>query len=144
MRAGELVVPGFRAAGVRCGIKRRGLDLALIASEGPAAAAGVFTRSTVVGAPVELSRARVRRGRARVIVANSGVSNVAMGERGRADAREMTAAAARAVGCAPEEVLVASTGVIGHPLPIERIRADYRARRARCAATASAPRPARS
>ena len=122
MRAGELVVPGFRAAGVRCGIKRRGLDLALIASEGPAAAAGVFTRSTVVGAPVELSRARVRRGRARVIVANSGVSNVAMGERGRADAREMTAAAARAVGCAPEEVLVASTGVIGHPLPIARIR----------------------
>jgi glutamate N-acetyltransferase/amino-acid N-acetyltransferase len=117
-----VVVPGFRAAGVRCGIKRRGLDLALIASDRPAAAAGVFTRSTVVGAPVELSRARVRRGRARVIVANSGVSNVAMGARGRADARAMTAAAARAVGCAPEEVLVASTGVIGHPLPIARIR----------------------
>ena len=93
MRAADLVVPGFRAAGVRCGIKRRGLDLALIASEDPATAAGVFTRSTVVGAPVELSRARVRRGRARVIVANSGVSNVAMGARGRADAREMTAAA---------------------------------------------------
>ncbi|HTY19690.1 MAG TPA: bifunctional glutamate N-acetyltransferase/amino-acid acetyltransferase ArgJ [Myxococcota bacterium] len=116
-------MPGFRAAGVRCGIKRQGLDLALIASDGPAAAAGVFTRSSVVGAPVELSRERVRSGRARVIVANSGVSNVAMGARGRADARAMTAAAARALGCRPEEVLVASTGVIGHPLPIARIRA---------------------
>jgi len=119
----DAIVPGFRAAGVRCGIKKSGPDLALLVSEGPAAAAGVFTRSTVVGAPVELSRARVRRGRARVIVANSGVSNVAMGARGLADARAMSAAAARAVGCAPEDVLVASTGVIGHPLPIARIRA---------------------
>lgn len=115
------VVPGFRAAGIRCGIKRRGLDLMLIASDVPATAAGVFTRSTVVGAPVTLSRARVRRGRARAIVANSGCSNVAMGARGLADARAMTAAAARALGCDPSEVLVASTGVIGQPLPLERI-----------------------
>jgi glutamate N-acetyltransferase/amino-acid N-acetyltransferase len=116
-----LVVPGFRAAGVRCGIKRRGPDLMLIASETPAAAAGVFTRSTVVGAPVTVSRERVRRGRASAIVANSGCSNVAMGARGLADARAMAAAAARAVGCAPADVLVASTGVIGQPLPLERI-----------------------
>jgi glutamate N-acetyltransferase/amino-acid N-acetyltransferase len=115
------IVPGFRAAGVRCGVKARGLDLALIASDGPAAVAGVFTRSSVVGAPVALSRVRVRRGRARAIVANSGVSNVAMGARGLADARAMAACAARALGCPPSEVLVASTGVIGHPLPIERI-----------------------
>ena len=121
--ARSAIVPGFRAAGVRCGIKRRGLDLALIASDGPAAAAGVFTRSSVVGAPVELSRERVRSGRARAIVANSRVSNVAMGARGRVDARAMTAAAARALGCSAAEVLVASTGVIGHPLPIARIRA---------------------
>ena len=117
----QLVVPGFRAAGVRCGIKRRGLDLMLIESEVPAAAAGVFTRSTVVGAPVVVSRQRVRRGRARAIVANSGCSNVAMGARGLADARAMTAAVARALGCAPADVLVASTGVIGQPLPLERI-----------------------
>jgi glutamate N-acetyltransferase/amino-acid N-acetyltransferase len=117
----ESIVPGFRAAGVRCGIKARGPDLMLIASEVPAAAAGVFTRSTVVGAPVTLSRARVRRGRARAIVANSGCSNVAMGARGDADARAMTAAAARALGCSEAEVLVASTGVIGEPLPLARI-----------------------
>jgi len=115
------VVPGFRAAGVRCGIKQRGPDLMLIASDVPAAAAGVFTRSTVVGAPVAVSRERVRRGRACAIVANSGCSNVAMGARGLADARAMTAAAARALGCAPADVLVASTGVIGQPLPMERI-----------------------
>ena len=115
------VVPGFRAAGVRCGIKRRGPDLMLIASDTPAAAAGVFTRSTVVGAPVTVSRARVRRGRALAIVANSGCSNVAMGARGLADARAMTAAAARVLGCAPADVLVASTGVIGEPLPLGRI-----------------------
>jgi len=123
VRSSDLIVPGFRAAGVRCGIKSRGPDLALLVSDVPAAAAGVFTRSSVVGAPVEISRARVRQGRARAIVANSGVSNVAMGARGLADARAMTAAAAQAVGCAPGEVLVASTGVIGHPLPIARIRA---------------------
>lgn len=116
-----IAVPGFRATGVRCGIKKRGLDLMLIASDVPAAAAGVFTRSTVVGAPVTLSRERVRRGRARAIVANSGCSNVAMGVRGLADARAMAAAAARALDCPPGEVLVASTGVIGQPLPLERI-----------------------
>src|SRR5690606_33260289 len=123
MAKADLVVPGFRAAGVRCGIKAHGLDLALIASDGPAAAAGVFTRSTVVGAPVEVSRARVRHGRARAIVANAGVSNVAMGARGLRDARETTALAARALGCRAGEVLVASTGVIGRPLPMDAIRA---------------------
>jgi len=115
-------VPGFRAAGVRCGIKKSGLDLALIAADAPASAAGVFTRSTVVGAPVELSRARVRAGRVSVVAVNSGCSNVAMGERGRRDAEAMAAAAAAALGVPEREVLVASTGVIGEPLPIAKIR----------------------
>ncbi|MHC5033394.1 MAG: bifunctional glutamate N-acetyltransferase/amino-acid acetyltransferase ArgJ [Planctomycetota bacterium] len=115
-------VPGFRAAGVRCGIKPRGLDLALLASDGLASVAGVFTRSTVVGAPVELCRERVRAGRARAVVVNSGVSNVAMGARGRRDARAMAAQAARALGAEPRHVLVASTGVIGAPLPMARLR----------------------
>ena len=123
MKQLEAIVPGFRSAGVRCGIKARGPDLALIASDGPAHAAGVFTQSTVVGAPVSLSRERVRRGVVRAIVANSGCSNVAMGARGMRDARTMTALAARTVGCRPDEVLVASTGVIGHPLPMEKIEA---------------------
>jgi glutamate N-acetyltransferase/amino-acid N-acetyltransferase len=117
------LVPGFRAAGVRCGIKQAGLDLALIASDAPAAAAAVFTRSTVVGAPVTVSREHVRRGRLRAIVANSGCSNVAMGARGIRDARRMASLAAAALGCRAEEVLVASTGVIGEPLPMEKIAA---------------------
>jgi glutamate N-acetyltransferase/amino-acid N-acetyltransferase len=114
-------VPGFRACGVRAGIKSRGRDLALLLSDRPAAVAGVFTRSTVVGAPVELCRQRVRRGRARGVVANSGCSNVAMGARGRRDAAAMTALAGRALGAAPADLLVASTGVIGRPLPMDRI-----------------------
>jgi len=121
------LVPGFRAAGVRCGIKQTGPDLALIASDVPAAGAAVFTRSTVVGAPVSVSREHVRRGRLRAVVANSGCSNVAMGARGIRDAKRMAALAAAALGCAPEEVLVASTGVIGEPLPMQKIEAGVAA-----------------
>jgi len=86
------VVPGFRFSGVHCGIKPGRPDLALIVSDVPASAAGVFTRSTVVGAPVALSRERVRSGRARAVVVNSGVSNVAMGKRGDRDALAMARA----------------------------------------------------
>ena len=136
-------IEGFRAAGVRCGIKARGPDLALIASDRPAAAAGVFTRSTVVGAPVEVSRERVRSGRARVIVANSGCSNVAMGARGLRDARAMAAAAATATGADPAEVLVASTGVIGRPLPLAKLRAGIAAA-SRALSPAGWPRAARA
>ncbi|MBW2271104.1 MAG: bifunctional glutamate N-acetyltransferase/amino-acid acetyltransferase ArgJ [Deltaproteobacteria bacterium] len=113
----------MRAAGVHCGIKDADLDLALLVSDTPASVAGVFTRSTVVGAPVSLCRERVRRGTARAIAINSGISNVAMGKRGLRDAVNMAAAAARAVGVAEEDVLVASTGVIGEPLPMRKIRA---------------------
>ncbi len=122
-----ICVPGFAAAGVHCGVKEAGLDLALIASERTARAAGVFTRSSVVGAPVELSRARVRNGRARAVVVNSGVANVAMGEQGRRDAAEMARCAATALGAPAEQVLVASTGVIGARLPMPRIRRGIRA-----------------
>ena len=126
MVAPTLEVAGFRSAGVRCGIKKQGLDLALIAADSPVPAAGVFTRSSVVGAPVEWSRRALRSGRVRAIVANSGCSNVAMGERGRRDAADMAADAARALGARPEEVLVASTGVIGAPLPVAKIRRGTR------------------
>jgi glutamate N-acetyltransferase/amino-acid N-acetyltransferase len=122
VRPASIRVPGFRAAGVRCGVKREGLDLALILCDGPAAAAGLFTRSSVVGAPVEISRERVRSGRARGVVVNSGVSNVATGARGLRDAAELARLAARAAGCPPEEMLVASTGVIGRPLPMPKLR----------------------
>ena len=117
------VVPGFRAAGIHCGIKARGRDLALITSDLPATVAGVFTRSTVVGAPVEWCRERAKSGRGLAVIVNSGISNVAMGERGRRDARRMAEWTARAIGCEAEEVFVASTGVIGEPLPMTKLRA---------------------
>ncbi len=115
-------MPGFRAAGVHCGIKPADPDLALIASDVPAAVAGVFTRSSVVGAPVEWCRERVPSSSGRAVVVNSGISNVATGERGRRDAAAMAETAARALGCETDAVYVASTGVIGEPLPMPRIR----------------------
>jgi glutamate N-acetyltransferase/amino-acid N-acetyltransferase len=126
MARGSVRVPGFRACGVRAGIKSRGLDVALLVSDAPASVAGVFTRSTVVGAPVELCRERVRQGRARGVVVNSGCSNVAMGARGRRDAAEMARRAAAALGAAPQQMLVASTGVIGQPLPMAKITRGIR------------------
>ena len=117
-------IPGFRFAGIHCGIKKspRDLDLALIVSDVPASWAGVFTRSSVVGAPVEWSRERVRSGKGRGVVANSGISNVAMGQRGRRDAAEMAKLAGRALDCSANDFCVASTGVIGEPLPMPRLR----------------------
>jgi len=115
------------AAGVHCGVKESELDLALISSDAPAHVAGVFTQSTVIGAPVELSRARIRTGRARAVVINSGVANVAMGAQGRRDASEMAKCAATAIGAPVGQVLVASTGVIGERLPMPRIRRGIRA-----------------
>jgi glutamate N-acetyltransferase/amino-acid N-acetyltransferase len=114
---------GFRCASIRCGIKPEGKDLSLFASDVPGAAAGVFTRNQVPGAPVVVGRELLRAGRLQAVVVNSRVSNVGRGAVGLADARRMGAAAARALGIAPELVLMSSTGVIGVPLPIERIEA---------------------
>jgi len=136
-------VAGFRFAGVRCGIKRRGPDLALLVSDRPASAAGVFTQSSVPSAPVVLSRRRIAGGRARAIVANSGVSNVAMGVAGLRAAERMSALAAEALGVRPAEVLCASTGVIGMPLPLDKIRLGV-ARAVRALAADGLPRAARA
>jgi glutamate N-acetyltransferase / amino-acid N-acetyltransferase len=110
---------GFHAAGVACGIKSdpTKLDLALFVSDRPAAAAGVFTRNQVVGAPVKVSRSRVPSGTVRGVVVNSGCSNACTGQRGLDDAEWMTAAAAEQLGCAASDVLACSTGIIGHYLP---------------------------
>lgn len=116
-------VPGFLAAGLACGIKPSGKpDLALIVSDRPAAAAAVFTTSRFPGAPVVVSRAHMRGRVARGVVVNSGVSNVANGARGLADAREMTRLLAREIGASPREIQVASTGVIGRELPMAKLR----------------------
>ena len=114
-------VCGFTWAGVRTHVKDRGPDLALLLSDRPAHVAGVFTRSTVPGAPVIVTRRRVRRGLARAVVINAGISNVAMGEQGLRDAEAMTQAVADRLGLPVGQVLVASTGVIGEPLPMDKI-----------------------
>lgn len=116
-------VTGFRWAGVAAGIQQSGPDLALLFSDRPAAAAGVFTRSTAPGAPVVLTRRRIRSGVARAVLVNAGVANVALGARGVRDAREMARCAAQQLGVPERQVLVASTGIIGEPLPMQKITA---------------------
>lgn len=112
---------GFLAAGVACGIKPEGLDLALVAAQREAAAAAVFTTSRAAAAPILVSREHVSGGRARAVVVNSGCANAATGARGLEAAREMARRTAAALGCEAEQVVVASTGVIGVHLPMERV-----------------------
>jgi glutamate N-acetyltransferase/amino-acid N-acetyltransferase len=116
---------GFRAAGLHCGIKASGKpDLALLACDGPAAAAGVFTLNLAQAAPVLVSKAHLAAsgGTARAVVTNSGCANACTGPQGLDDAREMAALTAAALGCTPAEVLVASTGVIGVNLKMAAVR----------------------
>ncbi|MFZ5625945.1 MAG: bifunctional glutamate N-acetyltransferase/amino-acid acetyltransferase ArgJ [Bacillota bacterium] len=115
---------GYQAAGVAAGIKKRDSskkDVALIISEEPATVAGVFTTSKVQAAPVLWSKEVVARGKARAIVANSGNANACTGQQGLKDTRTMAARVAALSGgaIAAEEVIVASTGVIGVPLPMD-------------------------
>jgi glutamate N-acetyltransferase/amino-acid N-acetyltransferase len=114
---------GFRAAGVYSGVKRSSakLDLTLVVSDRPAVAAGVYTKNLVCAAPVKLDRQRTPSESIRVVAINSGVANACTGDQGDADARQMAAWAADAVGARPEEVLVMSTGVIGTMLPMDKI-----------------------
>lgn len=116
---------GFTAGAVYAGIKTPGpdkLDLAILASDRPAVVAGIFTTNAFCAAPVVVSRERVAGGRARAVIVNAGNANACTGEQGLADAREMAALAARKIDGSPDEVLVASTGVIGVPLPMDQIR----------------------
>jgi glutamate N-acetyltransferase/amino-acid N-acetyltransferase len=116
---------GFRYAGVVTGLRsepdRR--DVAVIISDTPAAAAGVFTQNRVCAAPVQVSKARLPRSDARAIVICSGNANACTGEQGLRDAERMAELVAKDVGCRPEQVLVASTGVIGRPLPMPILEA---------------------
>src|SRR5215468_5342688 len=121
---GITAVPGILASGVAAGIKPSGKkDLALIYSSSPARAAAVFTRNQIKGAPVLVSQEHVRDGRAQAILASSGCSNVCTGEQGIRDAREMTRIVGELLHVPAKQVLIASTGVIGQPLPMDRIRA---------------------
>ena len=122
MAGSEFVVPGFRAAAVEAGLKKHGgLDLGLIVSDRPARAAGVFTTNRVKAAPVILSQEHIVGGEARAVLANAGCANACTGPPGLEDARRTAGAAGRALGVPPEEVLVASTGVIGARLDADKV-----------------------
>lgn len=112
---------GFRCASRNVGLKPEAKDLTLFESEVEAAAAAVFTRNHFPGAPIVLGRETIKGGVLRAVIANSKVSNVATGAAGVENARRMAAAAARELGTEADRILVSSTGVIGVPLPIEKI-----------------------
>lgn len=113
---------GYTAAGVACNIKKNnGLDLALIVSDIPAAACGVFTRNIVKGHSLQRTMNVIESGTARAIVINSGNANACLGQKGLADANEMANMVSEKLGFGPDEVLTGSTGVIGQPLPMDKI-----------------------
>ena len=120
---GVTAVPGVLAGGVIAGVKPSGKkDLALIYSSTPARAAAVFTQNQVKGAPVLVSMDHLRGGVAQAIVANSGCANVCTGEQGLRDAREMTRLTGELLKIPAKHVIIAATGVIGVPLPMDKIR----------------------
>jgi glutamate N-acetyltransferase/amino-acid N-acetyltransferase len=120
-------VQGFLAGAINAGMKTKDeLDLAILYSEVPCTAAGVFTTNRIKSAPVILSQRHLTEKRAQAIVVNSGCANACVGEQGLADAWEMASLAAKKLDVLPEEVLVASTGVIGVSLPMDRVRAGIK------------------
>ena len=118
----KLLVKGFRAAGIAAGLKKKGKkDLGLLFSQVPANVAGVFTRNRVKASPVLLDMERIKSGVSQAVIVNSGNANCCTGDQGIQDARTMARLAASELGISEDLVLVASTGVIGEPLPINKI-----------------------
>jgi glutamate N-acetyltransferase / amino-acid N-acetyltransferase len=121
-------IAGFRTASLHCGIKsapEKPPDIALVYAEGPAAVAGAFTQNRFCAAPVTLCRAHLRKSKnqARALIVNAGNANACTGEQGKRDAARMAEVVAEGLGCATEEVLVFSTGIIGHKLPMDKVEA---------------------
>ena len=112
---------GFLASGIRAGIKQKGLDLALISSPVLCCAAGVFTINSVKAAPVVLSQAHLKDGYSQAIIINSGCANACTGKEGEIHAKRMCRKTAELLGISEKDVLVASTGIIGKQLPVEKI-----------------------
>ncbi len=127
-RAGVAYPQGFTAAGVRAGIKKNGnLDVAVIYTEKEAAVAGVFTKNLVYAAPVGVSKVVVGTGTAHAIVANAGCANACTGEQGLRDAEKMATIAAEELNCRADDVIVASTGLIGSNLPMDKMEKGIKA-----------------
>ncbi|MEW6682029.1 MAG: bifunctional glutamate N-acetyltransferase/amino-acid acetyltransferase ArgJ [Nitrospirota bacterium] len=123
--SGGVTAPkGFRAAAVSAGIKKREQpDLVLLVSDAEASVAGVMTTNRIKAAPLLLDQPRIKRGRGRAVVINSGCANACTGAEGLEDAKEMIQETARALALDERDVLVASTGVIGARLPMDRVKA---------------------
>ncbi|MGH3001278.1 MAG: bifunctional ornithine acetyltransferase/N-acetylglutamate synthase, partial [Gaiellaceae bacterium] len=114
---------GFEASGVHAGIRRERRDLALVRSLLPATGAAMWTQNRVLAAPVVVSKRHLAVAEPRAVVINSGVANAATGAQGELDARATAETAAALLGLEPEQVIVLSTGVIGAPLPLDRVQA---------------------
>jgi glutamate N-acetyltransferase/amino-acid N-acetyltransferase len=114
---------GFKIAAAAAGIKKSGLDLGLLYSDRPATTAAVFTKNAFPAAPILVTRAHLKAAgnTTRAVLVNAGNANAVTGEAGMNAARQCAAELAQRVGCAPAEVFVSSTGVIGRPLPVDRI-----------------------
>ena len=125
--AGVCYPQGFTAAGVRAGIKKNGnLDVAVIYTQRQAAVAGVFTKNLVAAAPVHLSKIVVGTGTAHAVVANAGCANACTGEQGIRDAEAMATITANELSCRQDDVIVASTGLIGSNIPMDKMEAGIK------------------
>ncbi|HLV78887.1 MAG TPA: bifunctional glutamate N-acetyltransferase/amino-acid acetyltransferase ArgJ, partial [Chthonomonadaceae bacterium] len=125
--AGVTYPEGFVAAGVRCGLKTEGVDLALLVSDSACSVAGVFTTNRVQAACVQYSRRVVKSGAARAVLVNAGNANACNGEQGEADNRTLAEWVSRRLNIPPDSVLTASTGIIGHLMPMDKLEAGIEA-----------------
>uniref|UniRef100_UPI000472B8EE bifunctional ornithine acetyltransferase/N-acetylglutamate synthase n=1 Tax=Paenibacillus zanthoxyli TaxID=369399 RepID=UPI000472B8EE len=129
VEGGSITTPrGFTSGGLHCGLKKTDRnDLAAILCEVPATAAAVYTTNLFQAAPLKVTRESLGSGVLRAVVVNSGNANACTGEQGEADAYEMRAVAAQHLGVSEDDVAVASTGVIGELLKMDRVRSGLAA-----------------
>ncbi|MHC1609471.1 MAG: bifunctional glutamate N-acetyltransferase/amino-acid acetyltransferase ArgJ [Candidatus Methanofastidiosia archaeon] len=114
-------VPGFSAFGAHCNLRKKRKDFTIIKSDTICNVAAVYTTNKVIAAPLIVTKDNLKNGKAQAIICNSGVANACTGDQGIKDAHTMASVASRALECAPDDVVVASTGVIGVPLPMDKI-----------------------
>lgn len=127
MQSGVTYAKGFKADGVACAIKKNGnKDLAVIQCETIAKVTGVFTQNVVKGHSLLLTQRNIQDGNAQIVIINSGNANACLAKRGEKDALSFAKMAADAFGCSVQNVLPASTGVIGHPLPLSKIQSGIK------------------
>lgn len=123
INGGVTAPKGYRAAGVACGLKKNGKrDLAIVASDYPALAAGVFTKNIVKGHSLKLTMEHIKSGHAKAVIINSGNANACIGRQGDENAKEMAQLTADLMQCSPAEILTGSTGVVGMPMDMQAVR----------------------